>query len=48
MGWQKSYSSEKARENGGLISIPPASGLVPVGATLNPMDYMNPMSSCYQ
>jgi murein DD-endopeptidase MepM/ murein hydrolase activator NlpD len=47
MGWQKSYSSEKARENGGLISIPPAAGLVPVGATLNPMDYMNPMSSCY-
>jgi murein DD-endopeptidase MepM/ murein hydrolase activator NlpD len=54
MGWQKSYSSEKARINGGLIEIRDINGnlkhagLVPVGATLNPMDYMNPMSSCYQ
>ncbi len=47
MGWQKSYSEDKARDKGGLIEIPPAAGLVPVGATLNPMDYMKSMSSCY-
>jgi murein DD-endopeptidase MepM/ murein hydrolase activator NlpD len=47
MGWQHSYSESKARESGGLISIPPAAGLVPVGATINPFDYLPSMSSCY-
>jgi murein DD-endopeptidase MepM/ murein hydrolase activator NlpD len=47
MGWQHSYSESSARESGGLISIPPAAGLVPVGATINPFDYLPSMSSCY-
>ncbi|PIR97828.1 MAG: hypothetical protein COT89_02880 [Candidatus Colwellbacteria bacterium CG10_big_fil_rev_8_21_14_0_10_42_22] len=28
------------RESGGLVSVPPASGLVPIGVTLNPEQYM--------
>jgi len=47
MGWRQSYSEEKARESGGLIKIPPAAGLVPVGVTLNPMDYLPHFESCY-
>ncbi len=46
-GWRRSYSEEKARENGGLIEIPPAAGLVPVGATIDPFDYLPSMKSCY-
>lgn len=45
-GWRKSYSAEKARENGGLIEIPPANGLVPVGATIDPSDYLPSMKNC--
>jgi len=48
MGWRQSYLEEKARESGGLIKIPPAAGLVPVGITLNPMDYLPYFESCYQ
>jgi len=35
-GWREVTS----RDQGGLISIPPASGLVPIGVTLNPGDYL--------
>jgi len=35
-GWREVVS----RENGGLVSIPPAAGLVPIGVTLNPLDYL--------
>jgi murein DD-endopeptidase MepM/ murein hydrolase activator NlpD len=48
IGWRQSYSEGKARESGGLIEIPPAAGLVPVGVTLNPMDYLPHFESCYQ
>jgi len=47
LGWRESYSENRAREEGGLIEIPPAAGLVPVGATLNPADYLPSMRSCY-
>lgn len=35
-GWQ--YSTN--RDQGGLFSIPPATGLVPIGVTLNPEQYL--------
>jgi len=35
-GWRKVDS----RSEGGLVSIPPATGLVPIGVTLNPRDYL--------
>ncbi|MEX2054376.1 MAG: peptidoglycan DD-metalloendopeptidase family protein [Candidatus Colwellbacteria bacterium] len=35
-GWQVSTD----RTQGGLFSIPPASGLVPIGVTLNPQQYL--------
>jgi len=28
------------RELGGLVSVPPSSGLLPVGVTLNPAQYL--------
>ncbi len=46
-GWRQSHSESNARESGGLIEIPPAAGLVPVGATVDPFDYLPSMSSCY-
>ncbi len=47
MGWQERTNAGTARDLGGLIRIPPAAGLVPVGATLDPSDYLYPLSSCY-
>jgi len=35
-GWTQVTS----RTEGGLVSIPPASGLVPIGVTLNPLSYL--------
>jgi len=35
-GWREVNS----RLEGGLVSIPPAAGLVPIGVTLNPLDYL--------
>ena len=35
-GWRSSTN----REQGGLFSVPPASGLVPIGVTLNPAQYL--------
>ena len=35
-GWRTSTN----REQGGLFSVPPASGLVPIGVTLNPAQYL--------
>jgi len=35
-GWRQGSS----RTEGGLVSIPPAEGLVPIGVTLNPRDYL--------
>lgn len=35
-GWREVSS----RLEGGLVSIPPAAGLVPIGVTLNPRDYL--------
>lgn len=35
-GWRTSVN----REQGGLFSVPPASGLVPIGVTLNPAQYL--------
>jgi len=36
IGWRTSSD----REQGGLFSVPPASGLVPIGVTLNPQQYL--------
>jgi len=36
LGWREIAS----RTEGGLISIPPATGLVPIGVTLDPSDYL--------
>lgn len=35
-GWRSSTN----REEGGLFSVPPAAGLVPIGVTLNPAQYL--------
>ena len=35
-GWRSSTN----REEGGLFSVPPATGLVPIGVTLNPAQYL--------
>ena len=35
-GWRTSTS----REQGGLFSVPPATGMVPIGVTLNPAQYL--------
>ncbi len=35
-GWSRGGS----KEAGGLVSVPPASGLVPIGVTLNPEQYL--------
>lgn len=35
-GWREVAS----RDQGGLISLPPATGLVPIGVTLNPLQYL--------
>lgn len=35
-GWREVMS----RAEGGLVSVPPATGLVPIGVTLNPEDYL--------
>jgi len=45
-GWQERNGDNNAREHGGLIAIPPAAGLVPVGATLDPAQYLYPSPSC--
>ncbi len=34
------WSVGGSREAGGLVSVPPASGLVPIGVTLNPTQYL--------
>jgi murein DD-endopeptidase MepM/ murein hydrolase activator NlpD len=34
------WSAGGSREAGGLVSVPPATGLVPVGVTLNPEQYL--------
>ena len=34
------WSTGGSREAGGLVSVPPASGLVPIGVTLNPEQYL--------
>ncbi|MDD5710724.1 MAG: peptidoglycan DD-metalloendopeptidase family protein [Candidatus Colwellbacteria bacterium] len=34
------WSAGGTRETGGLVSVPPASGLVPIGVTLNPTQYL--------